>query len=69
MTRKEEINAQIRDLEIKISDYTSQVARLQKELSETPGVLLERDAQAEALAEIERKNDILRKRGYLPATE
>lgn len=69
MTLKEEITAKIKALEIQIADYQAKVSELKNELSNTPAVNLERDIKAEALAETERKNEVLRKRGFLPATE
>ena len=69
MTKKEELTAKIKAYELQIADYQTKVAELKNELSNTPAVYLERDIKAEALAETERKNEVLRKRGYLPATE
>lgn len=66
MTKKEEITAKIQALELQIADNQSKVADLKHELATTPPSLLERDADAETMAEIDRKNQVLRKMNYLP---
>ena len=65
MTRKEEIVKRVSQLEKQIAVSFAEMDALKDELSSTPDALLERDAEAVALAEVERKNAYLRKMGFL----
>lgn len=67
MTKREEINAKIAELERVIYASNEEITSLKGQLHDLPAGVLDQDLVAEGRAETERKNRILRERGYLPA--
>lgn len=65
-TQKEKIVRRITELENLIAVSTAEMDSLKDELSTTPGALLDRDEDAFVRSSIDRKNEFLRKSGFLP---
>ena len=66
-TKRQEINAKIAELERVIYASNEEITTLKTQLHDLPDGVLDLDIEAEARAETERKNRILRERGYLPS--
>ncbi len=66
MTKREQINAKIAELERNIYASNVEIAQLKGQLDNTPAGVLDCDPDAIGRAETERKNRILRERGLLP---
>ena len=65
-TRRTQIVAEITALEGEINARNERIEALKDELTNTIPDLLDRDPEAERMAEAERKNDFLRHQGLLP---
>ena len=62
MTKREKINARLAELQ----EAANEIAALKNELETTDPALLDFDEDAAVKAEIERKNEFLRREGLLP---
>lgn len=65
-TKRQQINAKIAELERVIYASNEEISTLKAQLNDIPDGVLDQDIEAIAQAETERKNRILRERGYLP---
>ena len=66
-TKRQEINAKIAELERVIFASNEEINTLKTQLHDLPDGVLDQDIEAAGRAETERKNRILRERGYLPS--
>lgn len=66
MTKRETINAQIKDLEGKGAAISAELQSLRNSLETTPAAELDQDLGADAKQAVERKNAFLRSIGLIP---
>ncbi len=65
-TRRQTVVSRISELERANEANNNEIKALKRELSETPAALLERDPDAETMAQVKRKNNFLRAQGMIP---